>query len=620
MNGRASSFGQPALHNPIVTWLGKVPLWTIVVFSAAVAFAYSPNVLQVFGIHNNYEMLYFWRPQFLFPDVEQLFTTGRPVAALLTNLTVLPVHSLADIRWMRIFSLLTVCLIGTQMMANCILLLRTRARDAVAVAVSLFLVLAFIYSVLDPSAWVAHLLSLLLVFLAYTILGRSNLQSIPFLVLARRRDWRAFVRQAWTYAVTGPVWLACLVFQVALYDYPPYALMIVVFPVIAVLFSQTPQAYRTLLAVRDIIFVGINLVLFSLSAKLIYFPIVRLFSSLNTAAAPDASGNPFLSRVGQTYRFDFNLDAGEILARLGRLMKVVGDLWFLPQSEFHVFAGAVILLAVVLPVSLTLLARGGLRLQAIETSTDMARLTPDSWNSGFMVTTVVVAACLAISAVTVVLPVGGILVYRTAVVPTAVVAIVFLFSLRVIAEIAWKMIGNPLPGAARIADGAMALAVCAAIAANFSSNRLTLKLARSEFAYFTAMVRQAIADKSSTIILVDPRPLSLPEDHPVMYDQKGRAVPPYELGCFSGYCLQTGSVVHIAASELGVSDEQLKVFVQRENDPVPGLTCEILTAPRPTYPQGASERSIALINYFRRIAPISCVTYSLDWHDLGAGG
>ncbi len=94
-------------------------------------------------------------------------------------------------------------------------------------------------------------------------------------------------------------------------------------------------------------------------------------------------------------------------------------------------------------------------------------------------------------------------------------------------------------------------------------------------------------------------------------------MPPYELGCFSGYCLQDGSIVHIAASELGISERQLKVFVQRENNPVPGLTCELLTASKPTYPQGASARSVAIIDFFRRMAPISCVTYSLAWHDLG---
>ena len=127
------------------------------------------------------------------------------------------------------------------------------------------------------------------------------------------------------YSLTRPVWLACLVFQVALYDYPPYGLMIVVYPVIAVLFSQAPQTYRTLLATRDVVFIGVNLVLFSLSAKLIYFPIVRAFSSLNAMAGRMHQGTvPVACRPDLSFRP--RLRSGVILARLGRLMKVVGDL------------------------------------------------------------------------------------------------------------------------------------------------------------------------------------------------------------------------------------------------------------------------------------------------------
>jgi hypothetical protein len=516
---------------------------------------------------------------------------------------------------MRLFSMLTMCVLGAQMIANCVLLLRTRAADALAIALATFLVPAFIYSVLDPSAWVPHLMSMLLVLLAYAFLGRSNLQAVPFLVLARERSWWALGRQVGLYARLRPVWLACLVVQAALYDYPAFALIIVAFPVIAVLFSQAPSAYRALIAVRDLVFVAANLALFALSAKLIYFPIVRLFSSQN-AAAPDAATNPFLQRVGQTYRFAFSTDPGEILARLGRLMKVAGDLWFLPQTQFHVAAGLVIALAVVVGVAAAALARGS-RLPGLATNEDVGRLKLASWDSGLVAAMVVVVGSLLVSTSTVLLPVGGIVVYRTAAVPTVIVAIVFLFSLRLLVEVVLGALAGAWRGVARAADAVLVVALCAAAAANFYSNRVTLTLARNEFAYFTALVRQAVADKSTAIILVDPRPLTLPEDHPLLADGKGRAVPPYELGCFSGYCLQDGSIIHIAARELGVPDKQLQVYVQRENDPVPGFTCELLATPKPTYPPNASRHSVGAINFFRKLAPFSCVTYSLAWHDLG---
>ena len=598
-------------------WLRRLPAWSIVAFCAAIALAYSSNVLQVVGIHNDYEMLYFKNLGFFFVEAEHLFSLARPVAALLTNLTVLPLQSLGDYRWSRIFSILTVCVMGTQMIAFCIFQLRTTVRDAVAVALVTFLVLSFIYSILNSSAWVPHLLTVLIAFGAYSILSRSNLQAIPFLILARQRDYRGLCRQVLAYSRLRPVWLACLIYQFALYDYPPNALILVLFPVISVLLSQAPRAYRTLVALRDTIFVGASLMLYSLSVKLLYIPLVRLFVFRNSEGWEDANLNAFESRVAQNYPYTFNTDLGEMLARFENLLKVAGDLWFLPQAQFHIIVGAVTLLVLVAAFVATLLAHRHVRFRPFLESAGIGRMRFDSWTSDGVVGLFVVVTCFVMAAAPVLASSGGFVTYRTITIPTALVGIVFVYAVRSIVETAWNVVGNPFCAATNLANGAMAVTVCAAVAASFHINYLTMKLAHNEFAYFTGIVRQAIDDKSKAVVLIDRRPFSLPEDNPVIYDQRGRAVPPYELGCFSGYCLQTNAILHIAAEELGHPAGEFKMVTIRGTKLLPGLTCEMLTSRTPTYPPNVSQQWVWDFKYYRGLAPLTCVTYSLAWHDIG---
>lgn len=165
----------------------------------------------------------------------------------------------------------------------------------------------------------------------------------------------------------------------------------------------------------------------------------------------------------------------------------------------------------------------------------------------------------------------------------------------------------------------MALALVAALAGSFYANYATMKLARNEFAYFSGIVAQAIEIKSKTIFFLDPRPLTLPEDNPVLYERRGSAIPPYELGCLSAYCLQSGAIMHVAAAELGRPAGEFSILVPRGDYPVPGLSCSMLMLPDPTYPPNASAQVVATINYYRTFpGPITCATYDPAWHDLGA--
>lgn len=589
------------------TWLYKqLPIWTLLTFAGTLAVAYSPGVIHLFNLLDDYDVLTFKSQHFfLHLEAAHLFSIARPVAALLTNAPLWPVRSAADFRWVRIFAILTVFLIGAQLMANCVVRLHTRALDALAVALAVFLGMAFIYATMDLTAWTPHLLSTFLAVGAYTRLGRSNALTLPFVLLSQRRDWRAMLRQLPIYFFSRPVWTACLIYELALYDYPPFALLIAVFPVIGILFSQAPRAYRTLVAVRDIFFLCICLVIYSLSTALIYLPFVRLFTRMGTGDA-SAYENKFVASLYASYQFAYNTHLGVIVSRLGQMLLVSGDLWFLPQSRFHLLTGAILVLAVLLA------NRPRARTAGDDTC---ARLRFDSWASDGIVTVTTVTICILIASAPVWGSAGGFVQYRTVVAPTALIAIAFIFAVRSIAAMVWIMVGNPTAAAAKAANVAIGLTIGAAFAANFYANYAITKLGRNEFAYFTEIARRAVENKSKTVFLIDQRPPGI--DVSMVYDQKGRWVPPYELSCFASYCMETGATLRVAAAQFGLPLDALNILVPRGDSPVPGLTCDMLTSPTPHYPASASDRSVAIINYYRTLGPLTCVMVSMAWHDIG---
>lgn len=587
----------------------RIPAWTIFVFCIAIAVAYSPNVLHVFSINDDYDQLVWKSEGFFFFHIEtpHLFADARPIAALLTNVPLLPVHSLADFRWVRIFSLLTVAVLGTQMIANCVVRLHVRPLDAVAVALATFFGLAFIYATMDESAWAPHLLTTFIAFSAYTILGRSNLQLLPFLLPTTRRQWRESWRQLLAYSSSRNVWMACLVYQLAFYDYPPYALLLTLFPVIAVLFSQFPRAYRTLVATRDIVFVAANIGIYCLFTALIYLPMVRLFipASLNNQPGYAA------------YKFNYETDPSEILSRLCHLLTISGDLWFPPLDRVHILTGAILLLALIAAVGSGLLSRRNTQVGTAQENLGTARLNFNAWHGDGVTILALFIVCYVMSASPVWGSIGGLVAYRTSVGPTALVAIAFIFATRIIGELIWRAIGNPLSAAAKVADGAIILAVCVAFYASFYMNYSVMQLARNEFVYFTGIVRQAMDNKSRTIVLIDSQ--RKPPNWSLMHDRQGRAAPSYEIGCFESYCTpgRDGTIIRVAAAQFGLPFSWFTIRVDAFGDPVPGLTCDMLTSRAPNYPSDASKRAIDIINHYRSLAPMTCVTINTAWHDLG---
>src|SRR5216684_752627 len=109
-------------------WPDKVPGWTIVGFCAVYLAAFLPCVLFVVGIHNDYEMIWYKTWGLFHTEAHALVAIGRPVAALLTNLTVLPAVEIADFRWVRLFSIATIWVMGAQLLIICICHLAIRPR------------------------------------------------------------------------------------------------------------------------------------------------------------------------------------------------------------------------------------------------------------------------------------------------------------------------------------------------------------------------------------------------------------------------------------------------------------------------------------------------------------
>lgn len=587
--------GQPADKGDrvVVSSARRLPLWAIAAFALGFGLALSPNLVHVYGIHNDYEMLTFKNRGLLFHEAPHLFAIARPVAALLSNLTLLPAETIADFRWTRLFSTLTVCFLGFQMMSICVQHVQTSVLHALAVALVTFLVPAYIYSVLNAPAWATHLLPIALAFAAYAVLSRTNLQMLAFRATLMERDFRASWRQFLGYCLLRPVWGACLLLQVAFFDFPPNALILTVFPVSWVLLSRTPWPYRALIATRDIGFIGANLVLYGLVTKLLYLPFVKL---VTFPVLTHPTMTKFQERITGTYQFSINTDLDAIFARLKESAQVAADLWWLPQARLHLVFAFVLLLAIVLALT------------APRRETPAGESMGRAWRMALA--TGVPIVCFMIASAAVLFSGGGFVSYRTIAIPTAIVGVVGLWAVGAAVRRIAELLAPAFAGA--IGNVAVGAVIIAAIAGNFQLNELTMRLARNEAAYFRQIIREAVARQSEAVLIVDPRPFSLPEDHKALADEKGRPIPPYELGCFSSYCLQNGAIVTILAREMGA--DKLQVYTNRGGEPFPDLTCGIATGTET--PATTSQEIIERLKFIRSLKRLTCVPYSLVWHDL----
>jgi hypothetical protein len=581
-----------------------LPLWAIVAFCAAYLAAFWPVLTNVVGIHNDYDELVYksWSP--FHAQASGMIAMGRPICALLTNLPILPVMDMGDYRWARLFSIGTVCVAASQLMSICTRHLAIRPWDAVMLSLAIFLVPSFLYSVLATAAWAPHLMSICFALWGYARLSRSNIQATTFSYLLKRRAFGEVVAQIGIYLGLRQVLSAFVLVQVALYDYPPQAMVLACIPVIVLLFSTQPAAYKFTIVVRDLVFIGANLALYAVVTKLVYIPIVRkfVFPLSDTWASGDLTA--FERRISEAYRYSFNADPVEIFRRIGAIARVAGDLWFLPQYNVHLYVIALILVMIAIAVARQF--RLGQRPTHEEASSFVIR--------GIALITVVVG-CFILAGAAVIGAGGGFIAYRTVAMTIAIACILSLFTARYLVESCSAIGGASVVLRAQSGNLAASGVILVAIAAIHGDNDLTMRLSRNERAYHEEMVLQALSVGTDAIVLVDPGPFTLPEDHPAIHDQKGRAVPPYEVGCFSGYCVPTIAIFRAVASEMGFDGKRFRVWSLKGNDQGQGISCELLASPG-VYPSGASERTKRLIDEIRAAAPAACFTYDLNWHDV----
>jgi hypothetical protein len=603
------------LSNVVATnWPGKVPAWTIVAFCAIYVAVFLPCVVYVVGIHNDYEMVWFKHWGLLHGESTAMFALARPVAALLTNLTVLPAMQIADFRFVRMFSILTTWIIGAQLIIIFVCHLGIRARDALAIALAVFLVPAFLYSVLASAAWAPHLMTIFFALCGYSFLSRSNIQATAFCGLLGRGQYRALVSQLGEYVRLRQVGLAIVFVQLALYDYPPQAMILACLPVAIVLFSHHPGTYRLLLAVRDLAFLAGNLVIYFVTTKILYLPFIHLFVDRFSEAWFKGPHSGFETRMAASYRYAINSDVGELLRRLRSVLRVSGDLWFLPQLNIHIYVAVAILIALATLAAWHAWRARFVRLGRFEGA---VRLRLDGWLSSGCVALATVAVGFLTASSAVLVAGGGFVSYRTIAMPIAVACIVAVFLGRYLAEFVVAMTGGSPRAQRSGGDCAIAALLVAGAIAFFYANYLTMRMARNEHAYFTQIMREVLAAGTKSLVVVDPRPFTLPEDHPTIFDEAGRSVVPYEPGCFTGYCLQTDAIFRVIAEELGANPKALAIYPIRGGDPGPGITCEYLSAPSITISPNLSEEARTLIHNVRWNDPAACITYDLKWHDVG---
>ncbi|MFM8533063.1 MAG: hypothetical protein ACKOEC_05655, partial [Acidimicrobiia bacterium] len=446
------------------------------------------------------------------------------------------------------------------------------------------------------------------------LLSRSNIQATSFVELLRRRAYRALLPQLFEYLRLRQVVLAFAFVQLALYDYPPQAMILACLPVATVLFSSHPPTYRLLLAVRDLAFLAGSLVLYFVSTKLLYLPVVGLFVHRFSEAWFQGPHSGFETRMANSYKYAFNSDPGEVLRRLEGVLRVSGDLWFLPQLNIHDYVAAAILLVIATVLAWHLWRGRSTRLAGFQGA---VRLRLDGWMSSGVVTFATVVAGFLAASSAVLISGGGFVSYRTIAMPIAVACIVAVFMGRYLAEFVTAMIGAASRSQKMVGDCALAALIAAGAIAIFYANYLTMRMARNEHAYFKQIMREVVKGGAQTLVVIDPRPWTLPEDHPAKFDQAGRAVVPYELGCFTGYCLQTDAIFRVIATELGYNPKRLGIWIARAGEPNPAITCEYLQSPTVAMPPDASEKARTLIRNVRWTVPAACFTYDLKWHNAG---
>ena len=560
-------------------------------FAAILALIYLPSVLFVYGVMADAEQVFFKSDGLISHEAMHLAGIGRPIAALFANVPLYFLDTLADYRFARVFSLLTLILAGCAMIQ--VLAARLWIRPAVAVIVALgtLCLPGFIFSLMNPTAWPMHLLSIVFAVAAYGLWARSHATSLflatSLLDLDRRGIREALLPSSGLGSAVG----ALILFELSLFTYPPNSLLILVFPVAMLLFSALPTSCKLSLLLRDLALVSGGIVLFILISKLLYFPVGHFLKLL----PPVIDSGP-----NAIYRFEFNFDLQHVTERLLDSVRVAKDLWFLPNFENAVLGGYAAVAA------LTLL----MWLQTPRRSRPTGR--------GILVAGAIIG-CYIISVTPLIFSLGGLISYRTVIAATAIVMLAVLYFasemhravvLRLTQRVPWLK-----------SDAVWLLPVLLAIYWTTSYGICSvIQISQNELAWVAATVRAAKAKQAEGLVFIDGRSTISPEELRIARDAHGHALLPYESGCFSTYCIFAPGIYETAKVELGLPRDAIQVMIVRDES-LRGATCDTLRGHMLTYGgllgwSTSSRFAFGLHEFLQRYPKFECREYTTKWADL----
>lgn len=572
----------------------------------ALCAAYFPTITHVFAIHNDHDHLLYKSHGLLYHEAPHLVSIARPIAAIFSNLPLLFLHDVQDILFYRIVSLGSLVLLGWQFMYIATRYLAIDVAMAFFCALAVFLMPPLYYSVMNASAYVPHLVTIALAAASFLYLSKSDVALVFAMSRAEASgDGAGFLKALKQCFLSKNLTLFFVLFQLAMFCYPPNALIILAFPVARCLFGGMTPYYRIIFALRDLALIGLGLVAFMVLTKAVYFPALEAMSLIH--AFPHGG-------AGAEYAYQFVDDPWNVLHRLAEVTVVATDLWFVPQMSWHIVFFTLLGAALV-----SLLARGYVsRPAAVEVPariSGIAAPTPTlNWKL-FLCYMGIAAVVFAMSGAPIILSYGGMVTYRTLVAPTAIAAVVFVYAALLCAQAVAPLLrtgARPWLPLAPLALGS--LAVIAIVA---HQQMITITLAKREYQYIAQHVRQALAQGSDAIVMIDTRKTFFPQEIPITSDRDGKPTVPYELGCFSTVCFSTYGIFATALRELGLPMSRLKADIMRGEE-YSGVACPMFrgdAASRDDLQQlpPALGRRVARLRETK--ASVYCFRYDLAaWH------
>ena len=576
------------------SWISSRGLWIAqAAFALALSAIYLPGVIFVYGVMADAEQIFFKSDGFIGHEAWHLARIGRPIGALFVNIPLLFLDHLSDFRYARLFSLLTIIVVGCMMIRILVRRLWIRPVIAMIIATGILCLPGFIFSVMNPTAWSMHLLSLVLGVGAYALLARSHASSLFLSNSVRALNYSGVWQNYFAPGRRGAVAMALLLFQLGMFCYPPNCLVILIFPIATLLFSPIPVPCRESIFLRDLGFVAAGVVLYVATLKLVYFPIGHALELL--AAVPDTG-------PASIYRFVFDFNLIDVLRRLLDSLRVAKDLWFLPNFGGFILAGYAALAA---GLVLTGVIRRPLQAGAMKTGS---------------LAIVAIGMCYVLSVAPLIFSVGGLIPYRTVVAPSAIVLLVVLY---VAGRICASPVARFAPRRAWTApDLPYVLPMLVAIFWTTSYGICTvIQICQNELVYVASAVRDASLKGADGLVVLDGRKMISPDEVWLSHDIQGRALVPYESGCFSTYCIGAPGIYAVAKEELRLPKNSIDVLILR-NEVLKGATCESLHKNMLEFGtvRGWPTRNpseIELRDFLAQNAKVECREYDTKWLDLG---